>query len=116
MFEDMKMYSRPNMVTYGILMKDASRRRDIKRLMSCLDEIGKSPELEIDFATVSVIVTTLCDIQRFDKAEEVVEKIHIANRRDELSSPKYRDRLLQLIDFKRRKYKLKSIQKEEENN
>jgi aminopeptidase N len=113
LFDDMKVYSKPNMVTYGILMKDASRRRDFKRLMACLDEIEKSAELEIDYATVSVIVTTLCSVQRFDKAVEVVQKVHIANKRDEFSSPKYRDRLLQLIDFKRRKYKLKSSKKKE---
>jgi pentatricopeptide repeat protein len=111
LFEDMKLYSKPTMVTYGILMKDASRRRDFKQLMSCLDDIEKGDGLEIDYATVSVIVTTLCSVQRFDKAIEVVQKIHVANKRDELSSPKYRDRLLQLIDFKRRKYKLKNNKK-----
>lgn len=101
MYKELKVQQlQPTIKTFGILMKDASRRRDIVRLMGYLDEIEKHPSIKMDYAIVSIVVTTLCHMQEFEKAINLVEKINTTTR-DELTSPKYRQQLLKLIEIRR---------------
>lgn len=90
----------PSIITYGILMKDASRRKDIDSMLKYLDDIEKQPNITPDHAIVSILITTLCDMNEFDKAKDMVEKLH---KIDDLVGTKYRQQLLRTIERRRRK-------------
>ncbi|CAO3618476.1 unnamed protein product [Mucor hiemalis] len=92
----------PTIITYGILMKDASRRKDIDSMLNYLDDIEKQPNISPDHAIVSILITTLCDLNEFDKAKDMVEKLH---RIDDLVGTKYRQQLLRSIEQRRKKKK-----------
>lgn len=94
----------PSIITYGILMKDASRRKDIHSMLKYLDDIEKQPNITPDHAIVSILITTLCDMDEFDKAKDMVEKLH---KIDDLVGTKYRQQLLRTIDRRRRKQEKK---------
>ncbi|KAI8350934.1 hypothetical protein EDC96DRAFT_519248 [Choanephora cucurbitarum] len=94
----------PTFHTYGILLKDAAKQKDLPRLMSYLDQIEQHPDLYIDYATVSIVVGALCQLRSFDHAVKVVKSIRLPKTRDEMSSPKYTLELLGWIEHERQKY------------
>ncbi|KAI8090360.1 hypothetical protein BDF21DRAFT_411089, partial [Thamnidium elegans] len=97
MLQEVYKNTKPTVTTYGILIKDASRRKDIPRLMGYLDEMNEN-NVPADYAIVSILITTLCDLRGFDKAIEMVETLHkISN----LVPPKFRVQLLSSIQHKR---------------
>ncbi|KAL9560154.1 hypothetical protein PS6_000361 [Mucor atramentarius] len=106
----------PTIITYTILMKDASKRKDYNRILEYLQDI-QSREIIMNYAVVSIVTDTLCDINEFDKAIQVVNAIHHPKKRDELSSPKYRLQLLKSIETKQAmaNIKKKKRRKKEEN-
>ncbi|KAI9274101.1 hypothetical protein EDC94DRAFT_119886 [Helicostylum pulchrum] len=96
MLQEVYKNTKPTVVTYGILIKDASRRKDIPRLMAYLDEMNQN-DVPADYAIVSILVTTLCDLRGFDKAIDMVETLH---RISDLVPPKFRVQLLSSIQHK----------------
>lgn len=100
MLGDLKKHTQPTLVTFGILMKDASRRKDIPALLEYLDEIDQS-QLTPDYAITNIVVTTLCDMQEFDKAIELVERLHNTPEAGRLSGAKFRLQLLRCIERRR---------------
>ncbi|KAI8059394.1 uncharacterized protein B0P05DRAFT_558442 [Gilbertella persicaria] len=105
----------PTMQTYGILMKDAAMRKDKSRLLSYLDQIDKNPDLGIDYATVSIVVGALCRCRAFDRAVHVVKALHLPRTKDEISSPKYTQHLLEWIE-KRKQYSQKKNRKKKKKD
>lgn len=97
----------PTIITFGILMKDASRRKDIESMMNYLDEIEQQPNISPDYAIVSILITTLCDAHEFDRAKDMVEKLHKTVKADDLVGAKYRQQLLKTIDQRRKKSRKK---------
>lgn len=96
----------PTIITYTIMMKDASKRKDYDRILEYLNDI-QSKNIIMNYAVVSIVVDTLCDVNEFDKAIEVVNAIHHPKKKDELSSPKYRIQLLKSIESKQNMANLK---------
>ncbi|KAG2214338.1 hypothetical protein INT47_000894 [Mucor saturninus] len=102
MLDDLKKHTQPTLVTFGIFMKDASRRKDISTLLRYLDDLDQS-RLTPDYAITSIVVTTLCDMQEFDKAIEMVERLHNTEEAGRLSGAKFRLQLLRSIEHRRQK-------------
>lgn len=96
MLQEVYKNTKPTVITYGILIKDASRRKDIPRLMGYLDEMNEH-DVAADYAIVSILVTTLCDSRGFDKAINMVETLH---RISNLVPPKFRAQLLGSIQHR----------------
>lgn len=92
----------PSIMTFAIFLKDASTRKDMPRFMKYLDELEKYDNVYIDYSIVSIVVTTLCDLQAFDKAVDLVEKLQLEVKRDEMITPKYRNLLLNVIESRRK--------------
>ncbi|KAI8645013.1 hypothetical protein BD408DRAFT_412493 [Parasitella parasitica] len=96
----------PTIFTYTILMKDASKRKQHGRVLDYLKDV-QSRNIIMNYAVVSIVVDTLCDIKEFERAMQVVNAIHHPKKRDELSSPKYRLHLLKRIEANRNNAKPK---------
>ncbi|KAI8364555.1 hypothetical protein BD560DRAFT_402706 [Blakeslea trispora] len=94
----------PTLQTYGLLLKDAAKQKDIPRLLSYLKQIDQHPDLYIDYATVSIVVGALCQLRSFDHAVKIVNSIRLPKTKDEMSSPKYTLELLGWIEHERQKY------------
>lgn len=97
---DLKKHTKPTLVTFGILMKDASRRKDIPALLRYLDELEQF-SLMPDYAVTSILVTTLCDMHEFDKATEMVERLHKMAEAGRLNGTKFRLQLIRSIEHRR---------------
>lgn len=94
----------PTIITFGILIKDASRRKDVTSIMKYLDEM-ENTRIPPDYAIVSILVTTLCDLQEFDRAKDMVEKLYKSRSGPEtLVGTNFRHQLLKSIDIKRKKF------------
>jgi pentatricopeptide repeat protein len=100
----------PTIITFGIFIKDASRRKDVPSMLDYLDEMEQIT-IQPDFAIVSILVTTLCDMQEFDRAKDMVEKLYNIKTDELLVGAKFRHQLLKSIEYKRKKFNRNSINK-----
>lgn len=98
MFAELVKNTKPTQVTFGIMMKDAARRKDIPRLIKYLD-LMEQHKVNPDYAIVSILVTALCDEGEFDTAKEIVERTYKLDRY--LVGSRFRLQLLNIIQFKR---------------
>jgi pentatricopeptide repeat protein len=103
MLTDLKRNTQPTLITFGIFMKDASKRKDIPTMLRYLDEIEQST-MTPDYAIVSILVTTLCHMHEFDKAKEMVEKVHKAAEAGPFIGTKFKLQLLRSIELKRNRH------------
>ncbi|KAI8994544.1 hypothetical protein BDB01DRAFT_773122 [Pilobolus umbonatus] len=98
--EMIKQKLTPSTVTFIILLHDASRRKDIPRLLSYMDQMDRY-SIPVDYGIVSIITSTLCDLRQYQLAAQLVNKINLEMNIHELISNRYRQQLIEYIEKRR---------------
>lgn len=74
-YEELKRHSAPTVATFGIWMKDAVERRDMKAMMRYLDEM-EAYSIPPDYAMVDMVVSVLCHVNKHRIAKKFIEELH----------------------------------------
>ncbi|KAG1056884.1 hypothetical protein G6F46_002737 [Rhizopus delemar] len=82
-YEELKRHSAPTVATFGIWMKDAVERRDMKAMMRYLDEM-EAYSIPPDYAMVDMVVSVLCHTEKaFQKQAGIFQNSKDAKKRNQ---------------------------------